>query len=484
MWQDLTEEELVEMPSCNLAETVHNKWLQQSGKRGNDLYVATVDDYVRAFTQVVAYYQFSKGDRAGTGPSKEDLRLRLAQRNAKSTGDPKKLHAALEEMPGASTFCTREPHLEGEEVFLSLKRRVDVPIGSEYDSHRPDKISMSRPVKKTRYGGTNFVNLTPEAESELAVEISPLKETTVAVPILHHTKVVLETTCNEKDWHIARLPKTSAKACFAQQAITKKKCVAKIVQYNKSTAAPTYMGMMTNYKKNKVEQMQFYFCNDDIERCVKGTRRKWVMAKPPVPKVWPVKLGTNLTQQEVFALEHAGFCLAERPVLAPHELFSVFKGHINFDDYPAPGSPDEYPKRRFGKNIRRNSKAPTTKHSNSYASALSVNGNVLKVTMLPSPALGSIITFESRQGSKASQYFITVGQFPSCDCPFFKDMATKSLGKRGQWVNCKHMYYVFTQLCDLLPEVDQFIHAPSFSYNEIKHVLEILLPKCQIVRTV
>ena len=63
------------MPSCNLAETIHNKWLQQSGNRGNDLYVATVDDFVRAFMQVVAYYEYLNGDRAGTGPGKEELLL-------------------------------------------------------------------------------------------------------------------------------------------------------------------------------------------------------------------------------------------------------------------------------------------------------------------------------------------------------------------------------------------------------------------------
>ena len=49
------------MPTCNLAETVHNKWLQQSGKRGTDSYVATVDDFVRAFMQMVRYYQYLKG---------------------------------------------------------------------------------------------------------------------------------------------------------------------------------------------------------------------------------------------------------------------------------------------------------------------------------------------------------------------------------------------------------------------------------------
>lgn len=86
------------MPSYNLADTVHNKWLQQSGKRGNDLYVATVDNYVCAFTQISVYYQFSKGDTIGIGPIKEDLRLRLAQHHARSTGDPKKMYAALQEL--------------------------------------------------------------------------------------------------------------------------------------------------------------------------------------------------------------------------------------------------------------------------------------------------------------------------------------------------------------------------------------------------
>ena len=76
--QRLSKADLAEMPSCNLAETVHNKWLQQSGNRGNDLYVATVDDLVKAFMQMVRYYQFLKGDQAGTGPGKDELLLRVA----------------------------------------------------------------------------------------------------------------------------------------------------------------------------------------------------------------------------------------------------------------------------------------------------------------------------------------------------------------------------------------------------------------------
>ena len=75
----MTKEELAKMPSCNLAESVYNKCLQQSGKKGNDLFVAAVDDLVRAFMQVVTYFQFLKGEKVGIGPGKEELRLRVVQ---------------------------------------------------------------------------------------------------------------------------------------------------------------------------------------------------------------------------------------------------------------------------------------------------------------------------------------------------------------------------------------------------------------------
>jgi hypothetical protein len=89
-----------------------------------------------------------------------------------------------------------------------------------------------------------------------------------------HVTAIHETVCKEMEWYIAKLPKTSAKACFAQQAVTK--TTAKIVQDNKSTTAPTYTSVMIHYKKNAEEVMQFFFCNDDIERCMKGTRWRWV----------------------------------------------------------------------------------------------------------------------------------------------------------------------------------------------------------------
>jgi hypothetical protein len=70
------------MPSCNLTETVHNKWLQQSGNWDTNLYIATVDDFIQGLMQVGRYYQYLKGECVRTGPGKEELLLRSAQHSA------------------------------------------------------------------------------------------------------------------------------------------------------------------------------------------------------------------------------------------------------------------------------------------------------------------------------------------------------------------------------------------------------------------
>ena len=272
----LSTDELAEMPSCNLAETVHNKWLQASGNKGGDLYVATVDDYIRAFLQVVAYYQFLKGGIGGVGPSKEELKLRWVQCRAERTGDPTVLQKTFLDMPGAEDFCTREPHLEGAEVFGSQKRKSDTPIGTDSETHRLDTINFSclRLGKRvTRSGAATLPTVIEEVSPSVQEVFSPV----AAGFDFHRVLAIQESKVNEKLWHIARIPLTSAKCCWAQQAITKKKCTARIVVNGRSTPASTYTGVWHNVCLNCEQPMQFFFCTDDIERYVKGLRRKWVV---------------------------------------------------------------------------------------------------------------------------------------------------------------------------------------------------------------
>jgi hypothetical protein len=178
----------------------------------------------------------------------------------------------MAKMPRAEEFCTWEPHFEGEEVFGSQKCKGDVSLGSEHESHMPDRVNFSRlriSTRSTRVGGTSCsLNDIPE---ELFPDLHEHP-----IPIYNcratHVTAIQEIACKKMEWHIARLLKTLAKACFAQQAITKKNYTSKIVQGNRDTAAPTYIGVIVHYKKNKKERMEFFFYNDDIERCVKGTR--------------------------------------------------------------------------------------------------------------------------------------------------------------------------------------------------------------------
>jgi hypothetical protein len=46
-------------------------------------------------------------------------------------------------------------------------------------------------------------------------------------------------------------------------------------------------------------------------------------------------------------------------------------------------------------------------------------------------------------------------------------------GKNDPWVSCKHLYYVSKYLCKVDYATNNFIHAPTFSYNEVMHLLEL-----------
>ena len=79
------------------------------------------------------------------GPSREELKLRFAQRQAQCIGDPWVIQSALLNMPGTDDFCTWDPYHEGAEVFGFQKRKPDISIGVDDETHRPDTINFSRP---------------------------------------------------------------------------------------------------------------------------------------------------------------------------------------------------------------------------------------------------------------------------------------------------------------------------------------------------
>jgi hypothetical protein len=100
-----------------LSETIHASWTKQLGKQGDNIYKAIVDDLARAFIQCTRYNAFITGRASGTSLTKEELRLRTANRSENLSS----IFKAMEKLPGSCDFLVNVPQYAGEEVFGSAK---------------------------------------------------------------------------------------------------------------------------------------------------------------------------------------------------------------------------------------------------------------------------------------------------------------------------------------------------------------------------
>ena len=160
-------------------------------------------------------------------------------------------------------------------------------------------------------------------------------------------------------------------------------------------------------------------------------------------------------------------------------MFGIFSP-ILFD-HPLPKNSDVHPTVRNNKAIRRIANAPTAEQRNKWESVANIRGKILGVTLLLHLGLGAIVELETDIACNKNAYRVTMGQFPTCTCPDFVNMAVSGIGGRQQYVNCKHLYYLYRYFCKMDIQKDKFIHAPSYSFSEVKELLirggMITLPK-------
>jgi hypothetical protein len=141
-------------------------------------------------------------------------------------------------------------------------------------------------------------------------------------------------------------------------------------------------------------------------------------------------------------------------------------------DFHVPLNPDAHPTSRFGKSVCRNLAPPTVDHKYKWDSAgLMDRYYMVGITAIPYPRFGVLINIVSKEDIT---YRVTIGDMPHCTCFDFKKMSSQSLGNKEKWVYCKHLYYVFRFLCKLNYDSDKFIHAPTYSYNEVMRLLEFV----------
>jgi len=187
--------------------------------------------------------------------------------------------------------------------------------------------------------------------------------------------------------------------------------------------------------------------------------------------VWPILTSTSLTRHEIVILQEVGFQLQDQPPISPQRLFTmsnVFE--VVLYNHPIPLHIDSYPTTRWSKPIRHIAISPTTEYCNKSESTRNMKGTILGVTILLLLGLRAIITLQSGTEPQHKVYRITLGMYPECTCPHFIDMAISTIGGCHQYVNCKHLYYLFHYFCNMNVVEDNFIHSPSFNFSEVKHL--------------
>ena len=106
------------MPTCNLAKTMHNKWLQQSANKMTYLYEATMDDLMCVFMHIENYKWCLRGVSLGKGHNSTSLKLKVAT----MCGDSKLLGEAMKSYLGIEDLNTKDCALEGSELLGSTKQ--------------------------------------------------------------------------------------------------------------------------------------------------------------------------------------------------------------------------------------------------------------------------------------------------------------------------------------------------------------------------
>jgi MFS superfamily sulfate permease-like transporter len=195
--------------------------------------------------------------------------------------------------------------------------------------------------------------------------------------------------------------------------VTKKKCTVKIVSNSKSISAPAYLGVWNYYKFTTPKSEKCFFFPDDIECCVKGSRRRWVdkffvdQERPPIPPVWPVKIGTNLTHPEIVKLENAGFLLPQKERITSTRLFNISAPSLDLSGVDVIANPDSYHSSRQSKTTIRSATVPSTKQMQMVASTRAMDETILKVTMIPRPRFGCVLTLQSLQENRQTTTTLT-----------------------------------------------------------------------------
>ena len=399
--------------------------------------------------------------------------------------NPSKIARLVDDVSVVAGVNTRIPHLEGKRVFGSAKRKLDLPPGDETDSHRHDCVNYSVP-KLSKKGSPGQSRIPLSVPNNANMGRSAKASSSHGGVVRTKTGLpVLESSCaNLMSWRIERISPSSLDLCRGHFA-SGVKCNAKIAKYRRAIAAPTFNGIQRLQKSRETEQMQFWFCPEKLQACIKDTRSRFIIHYPVLPHAWPVQRGTNLTQAEVDDFEASGFSLCSGVAelggaesgLPSEVLLDVVSNPLSSTVDVQPINPelirsptisdgDRRLKHQSGK-LFRFVAVPSTDHYLKMESSRAIECTVLKSMMVPEPGLGVVFTVITPGSISKELYEVTISNFPSYTYRGFRYVCASALGNPSKkWILCKYLYFIL-QIRMYYTADDSFIHCPGWTANEV-----------------
>lgn len=87
---------------------------------------------------------------------------------------------------------------------------------------------------------------------------------------------------------------------------------------------------------------------------------------------------------------------------------------------------------------------------------------VVGIIVIPYTRFEMIINIVSKEDIACC---ITIDDIPHWTWFVFTKMSSQSLGEKGKWMHCKHLYYMLRFMCKVDYNKDKFIHTPTLHFQ-------------------
>ena len=205
----------------------------------------------------------------------------------------------------ARTPMYEEPILHGDKEIVQRKERANVGNNS---LHCP-KFVMESKQRKVR-GRPQNIRFEGQETIDTIVSLEDFDDNEDATKTLNaqtqhidQTENVFASDIGRAQWALRRMSTHSQQKCFGM--VGRRNCNNILQSCSIGLVAPCFWSKR-DYTDKTITQW-LWFCNHDVEHT--KTIKKQVIKSPPLPTLWPISKGTNVTKEEMTGLLNAGFAI-------------------------------------------------------------------------------------------------------------------------------------------------------------------------------